>query len=90
MDYKAFKIYFDRHRCWETAARLRAEHVYMESEKKEHQLLIFNAAERYEYFLKNYSHLQKRIHQYMIAMYLGITPVSLSRIIGGRQKPAKR
>ena len=81
LDYKIFLDFFQRHRCWETGARLIAEYVFMESERKEHQLLIYNAAERYDIFIKSHSHILKRIHQYMIAMYLGISPVSLSRII---------
>lgn len=36
--------------------------------------------ERYKQFLNTYPTLEKRVKQYQIASYLGITPVSLSRI----------
>lgn len=36
--------------------------------------------ERYKKFLNTYPTLEKRVKQYQIASYLGITPVSLSRI----------
>ena len=51
-------------------------------------LLFTSAAERYEVLLKNNPELQQRIPLECLATYLGITPVSLSRIragIGKRQ-----
>jgi CRP-like cAMP-binding protein len=41
---------------------------------------LLNNAERYTQFLIQYPGLEKRIKQYHLASYLGITPVSLSRI----------
>ncbi len=89
IDYQIFQAYFERHRCWETASRLITQHNFLQTENKAHHLLVYNAAERYELFLKQHSEIARRIHQYMIAMYLGISPVSLSRIINSRLKPAK-
>ncbi len=37
-------------------------------------------ARRYEELIKNYPHILQRVPQHYIASYLGITPVSLSRI----------
>jgi CRP-like cAMP-binding protein len=39
-----------------------------------------NALERYRQFLVDYPGLEARIKQHQLASYLGITPVSLSRI----------
>ncbi len=39
-----------------------------------------NPAKRYDDLLKNYQHILQRVPQHYIASYLGITPVSLSRI----------
>lgn len=39
-----------------------------------------NSTERYQQFVDTYPGLEKRVKQYQIASYLGITPVSLSRI----------
>lgn len=41
---------------------------------------LLNSSERYKRFLTQYPGLEKRVKQYQLASYLGITPVSLSRI----------
>ncbi len=43
-------------------------------------------AERYEDLIKNHPNILRRVPQHYIASYLGITPVSLSRI---RNRAAK-
>jgi CRP-like cAMP-binding protein len=50
--------------------------------KEEHATSFtrLNSIERYQQFLERYPGLEKRVKQYQIASYLGITPVSLSRI----------
>jgi CRP-like cAMP-binding protein len=58
-----------------------AERAFVESDHRLYQLLTQDASRRYENFLVSHQHLRGRIHQYMIAMYLGISPVSLSRIV---------
>ncbi|HHZ05639.1 MAG TPA: Crp/Fnr family transcriptional regulator [Clostridiales bacterium] len=54
--------------------------------KRENSLLMKNAAQRYMDFLVDYPELEKRIRQKYIASYLGITPVSLSRLRKTLQK----
>lgn len=80
IDYKAYNQLIESHHCWEIAARKLAEMLFIIKEKKEAALLLNSAQERYLTFLKDYPHLEKRINQYHIASYLGITPESLSRI----------
>ena len=50
--------------------------------KEEHacSFKLLNSAERYKQFLVQYPGLEKRVKQFQLASYLGITPVSLSRI----------
>ncbi|MDH3326953.1 MAG: hypothetical protein OEM38_09590 [Gammaproteobacteria bacterium] len=52
----------------------------LEKERRETQLIMFDASTRYHAFLEEFRGLEKRIPQYHIASYLGITPVQLSRI----------
>ena len=48
--------------------------------RREARLLLGNAEQRYRWFCKEYPELLERIPQYHIASFLGITPVSLSRL----------
>lgn len=42
--------------------------------------ILTGPKERYEMFARHYPHLVQRVPQYILASFLGITPVSLSRI----------
>ena len=44
------------------------------------EFLLLDAESRYKIFLEEYPTLENRIKQHMIASYLGITPIALSRI----------
>jgi CRP-like cAMP-binding protein len=77
---QTFERLYSRHRCWETLGRKLAEGLYIKKELKERQLMQLSAEERYRLFLQEHPGLNKRINQYHIASYLGISPVSLSRI----------
>lgn len=50
--------------------------------KEEHAagFKLLSSTERYKQFLVTYPELERRLKQYYLASYLGITPVSLSRI----------
>lgn len=50
--------------------------------KEEHasSFKLLSSVERYKQFLAQYPGLEKRVKQHQLASYLGITPVSLSRI----------
>jgi len=50
------------------------------NESRERDLLIFDAEERYKSFLKSFPGLDKRVKQHLVASYLGISPVVLSRV----------
>lgn len=52
----------------------------IEQQKRITQYLSFTATERYQYFIKHYPHLTRRIAQKHIASYLGITPEFLSML----------
>jgi CRP-like cAMP-binding protein len=54
----------------------------VEREERAHELLTASATERYARFCAAHRSLLPRLRDYDIASYLGITPVSLSRIRG--------
>jgi CRP-like cAMP-binding protein len=80
VDYHHWKSLFDGHPCWVHFLLALLEKGYAKKEARERELLLLNAEERYRLFLENYPHLETRIKQHLIASYLGITPVALSRI----------
>lgn len=79
--YKDFVKLYDRHICWNILGRKFAEKYFIVKEHREYEFLLLSAKERYECFCKDYQHLMHKIPQYQIASYLGITPVSLSRLL---------
>lgn len=52
----------------------------MKKERREFELLCLSAEDRYRLLLKNMPDIAERVTQNEIALYLGITPVGLSRI----------
>lgn len=79
-DYSEIVKLFHSYRNIETLARIVAERFYIEKEKRELQLVLLQADERYHLFQQEYKGLENLIPQYHIASYLGITPTQLSRI----------
>lgn len=80
IDHQTYLDLLDSHICWQIVARKLAEMLFILKEKREWELLLNNAQERYEQFLRDYPDLERRLSQYHIASYVGITPESLSRI----------
>ena len=58
----------------------------LHKENKERILLLNTPEQRYTYFCQHYPFLVDRLTDYQIAAYLGITPISLSRIIARLKK----
>ncbi|NMH87357.1 Crp/Fnr family transcriptional regulator [Flavivirga algicola] len=56
------------------------EKGYGIKEKREREFLLLDSENRYKAFLEEYPNLENRVRQHMIASYLGITPIALSRI----------
>jgi CRP-like cAMP-binding protein len=80
IDYETYRALLNGHICWQIVARKLAEMIFILKEKREAELLLCDAQKRYQQFLVDYPGLEKRIAQYHIASYLGVTPESLSRI----------
>ncbi|GCC50508.1 Crp/Fnr family transcriptional regulator [Chryseotalea sanaruensis] len=64
----------------ERLSRKMAEYYFLEKEKKELDIVLLNAAERYQIFQKEFPGIEQHITQYHVASYLGISPIQLSRI----------
>ncbi|RYZ03780.1 MAG: Crp/Fnr family transcriptional regulator [Myxococcales bacterium] len=71
---------YARHACFQTLGRRLAELTLLEREERAHELLTLSAAERYARFRETHRALLPDLRSYDIASYLGITPVSLSRL----------
>lgn len=80
IDYPRWQKLYEDNTCWMNLLFALIEKGYMKKESRERELLVLDAEERYRVFLREYPNLEKRIKQHMIASYLGITPVALSRI----------
>ncbi len=76
---KIVKLYDDFPRI-ERWARKLAEVKFIQKEKREMELVMLSATERYKIFRAEYPDLENRIAQYHIASYLGVTATQLSRI----------
>jgi CRP-like cAMP-binding protein len=57
-----------------------AEALYVRKMTREFEMLTLSATERYRRFVRDFPALNQRLHRNMLASYLGITPVHLSRI----------
>jgi CRP-like cAMP-binding protein len=78
--YQAYQTLTNGKLCWEIINRKLAENLFIKKERRESALLLEDAPTRYLNFLKEYPGLEERVKQHHVASYLGITPVSLSRI----------
>jgi len=77
---------------WERLSRMVLESVYVTSSVFYQSIITRSAKENYRYICDNMSHLIELVPQYHLATYIGITPVSLSRIkqeVESQKKPPK-
>jgi CRP-like cAMP-binding protein len=79
-EYSHWKELFKKHNCWSLLLIAILEKGFTKKETREREFLLLDAEERYRSFLQNYPGLEQRVKQHMIASYLGITNVALSRV----------
>lgn len=79
-NYADIQNLFDSCPDIERLARIMAELYFVQKEQREIEIVLLDAAERYQIFLEQFPNLEQQIAQYHIASYLGITPTQLSRI----------
>lgn len=78
--YSEWKELFEGYPEWNIFLIKLLEKGYIKKEAREREFLQCDAEERYRIFLNEYPRLENRVKQHLIASYLGITPVALSRI----------
>lgn len=79
--YKRLAELFDMSKGWERFGRKLAEWALVGTEERMAGLLMLSPEERYTQLLgSNKQKILERIPQHLIVNYLGVTPVSLSRI----------
>jgi CRP-like cAMP-binding protein len=74
----------ERFACWMRLARVLAEQLYLRKMQREFELLTLTATQRYDRFAGQSPALDARLPRQLVASYLGITPVHLSRIRASR------
>jgi len=80
-NYSVLQKLYEQSHTWERFGRLIAEYLAIGLEERMVSLLMLSPEERYlELIQGNKQKIIERIPQHYIANYLGITPVSLSRI----------
>ncbi len=79
-DYQRYTKLYDRFPAIERLSRILAEQFFVQKEKREIELVLLEAKERYKIFQAEHPNLEQHIPQYHIASYLGVTPTQLSRI----------
>lgn len=85
MDFNAYFANINNSMTWCSIARKYTETIYYEKERREASFLKEDGAERYIRFLRDYKHIADRVALKDIASFLGLTPVSLSRIRNKKQ-----
>ena len=66
--------------CWNQLLIAMLEKAFTIKETRERELLLLSADERYLIFKNEFLNIEKRVKQHLVASYLGISPVSLSRL----------
>jgi CRP-like cAMP-binding protein len=79
--YKKLQELYEKSMVWQKFGRLIAEYLAIGLEERMVGLLLLSPEERYIELLKgNKTKILERIPQHYVSNYLGITPVSMSRI----------
>jgi len=85
---KEFNRLSSGHPCWERGIKEYIIQLLIEKENRERAFLTEDATTRYLNFKHQFPALDNRIHNFHVASYLGISPVTLSRIRGEIKKPS--
>jgi CRP-like cAMP-binding protein len=79
-EFRSLTERYDQFPDLERLSRKIAEYYFLEKEKKELEIVLLDASQRYRIFQQEFPTLEQLIPQYHIASYLGISATQLSRI----------
>jgi len=79
-DYKSLYSKDFNNEEWKLIELHFLKRVFLKNAKHESRLLLCDAHDRYNWFCKEHAELLDRLKQNQIASFLGVTPVTLSRI----------
>ena len=68
---------------WERLRHTLVRRLYLRKSVREYELLALDALGRYQSLLAQHPRIEEQVSQVLIASYLGITPVHLSRLRSG-------
>ncbi len=80
IDYDILQDFLDRHPKFEKARKHMLQSMLVEALKRVETFVVESPEDRYKKLLKEQSEISDRVQDKHIASFLGITPVSLSRI----------
>jgi CRP-like cAMP-binding protein len=80
LPYNQLKQLYDQSHALERVGRIMAEYQFVSELNRRRMLLNMDALERYEYLESNQPEVFQQFQLKDIATYIGITPVSLSRL----------
>jgi CRP-like cAMP-binding protein len=81
---------YDEDHAIERFGRKMVEGGFLGSQRRAANLLNLSPDERYRHFIEHRPGIARRVPQYLLASFLGITPESLSRIRGRMVRPRDR
>lgn len=81
---------YDEDHAIERFGRKMVEGGFLGSQRRAANLLNLSPDERYRHFVETRPGIARRVPQYLLASFLGITPESLSRIRGRMARPKNR
>jgi CRP-like cAMP-binding protein len=82
-EYADWLALMESHPAWGIIHKAILDRALIAAERRERSLILDDATKRYLAFLDEYPGVELHVKQYDIASYLGISPVTLSRIRSG-------
>lgn len=80
-DFSKILPFFDKSRAWDRLGRKITERNFMYKAIREKDLLVNDAMTRLNNFKIHFPKLTNRVSKHHLALYLGINPASLSRLL---------